>query len=116
MGIAYLLWFFLGVFGAHRFYTRAGRTGWWLLGLHLGGWVLLGAGFFAGADTVTEHYQDAFGFSQMTSVTSSANGGVLALLGQILRGAAWAWWLVDIVLVPGLVQRFNARLAATLGL
>lgn len=25
MGVAYLLWFFLGMFGAHRFY--AGRTG-----------------------------------------------------------------------------------------
>ena len=40
--IAYLLWFFLGVFGAHRFYLGRFWTG--LLYLFTGG--LLGVGWF----------------------------------------------------------------------
>lgn len=42
-GVAYLLWFFLGFFGAHRFYLRQTGTGLlWLFtgGLFLVGWIV----------------------------------------------------------------------------
>ena len=47
-GVAYLLWFFLGGFGAHRFYLGEVGTGAAQLGLWLGGLLLLivGIGFF----------------------------------------------------------------------
>jgi hypothetical protein len=33
-----------------------------------------------------------------------------------MRSLAWLWWLIDIVLVPGLVRGWNNRLAAGLGM
>lgn len=46
--IAYVLWFFLGQLGVHRFYLGAAMTGLIQLGLAIGGWVLsvIGIGFF----------------------------------------------------------------------
>ncbi len=116
LGVAYLLWFFLGLFGAHRFYTRAGRTGWWLLLLHVGGWVLLAIAWHAAARTTTVSYEDAFGMGTTTEIVSGGSGGPLAAIGRLMRGIAWVWWLVDIVLVPGLVRSWNNRLAAGLGM
>ena len=113
---AYLLWFFLGLFGAHRFYARVGRTGWWLLLLHVGGWLLLALAFYGSAHTTTQTYDTAFGVTSMTEVTSMGGGGVLSWLGQAMRGAAWLWWLVDIAAVPGMVRRWNERLASGLGI
>ena len=114
--VAYLLWFFLGLFGAHRFYTRAGRTGWGLLVLHVGGWVLLAIAFWFHTQTTTETYETAFGIGQMTEITTVGSGGPLAWTGRTLRSIAWLWWLVDLFLVPGLVRRFNERLATGLGI
>ena len=116
LGLAYGLWFFLGLFGAHRFYTRAGKTGWIMLALHIGGWVLLAIAFYTHSETTTQSYETAFGVGSMTETTMHGGGGLLAVLGQAMRGAAWVWWLIDIVLVPGLVRRWNTRLAAGLGL
>jgi hypothetical protein len=42
-GVAYLLWFFLGIFGGHRFYLRQNGTAiLWLFtgGLFLVGWIV----------------------------------------------------------------------------
>jgi TM2 domain-containing membrane protein YozV len=116
LGLAYGLWFFLGLFGAHRFYTRAGKTGWIMLALHVGGWVLLAIAFYTHSETTTQSYETAFGVGSMTEVTMNGGGGILAVLGQAMRGAAWVWWLIDIFLVPGLVRRWNLRLASGLGL
>ena len=118
VGVAYLLWIvpFLGPFGAHRFYTRAGKTGWWMLTLHLGGWALSAIALFALSTSTTETYESAFGISSMTSYNMSTTGGIVASLGKLMRGIAWIWWVVDLFLVPGLVRRFNSRLAASLGL
>src|SRR3546814_9787331 len=41
MGLAYLLWFFLGTFGAHRFYLKRTGSGWVQFGVHVGGWLLI---------------------------------------------------------------------------
>lgn len=40
VGVAYLLWFFLGVFGAHRFYLGRVPSALLLLGLTAASWVL----------------------------------------------------------------------------
>jgi TM2 domain-containing membrane protein YozV len=116
MPVAYVLWFFLGLFGAHRFYTRAGKTGWLLLALHVGGWLLVGIGYYTGAHTETQTVETVFGQSTNTSISFDGSGGPLAGIGGILRSLAWLWWLVDIVLVPGLVRGWNNRLAAGLGM
>ena len=115
-GVAYLFWFFLGLIGAHRFYTRAGRTGWWMLLLHAGGWLLLAAAFWTHSEATTQTYDTAFGIGQMTEITTVGSGGPLALIGRTMRSLAWLWWLIDLFLVPGLVRRFNQRLAAGLGM
>ena len=114
--LAYLLWFFLGLFGAHRFYTRAGKTGWWMLALHVGGWLLVFIGNWSGAQTDTQTVETVFGSSTNTSITFDGSGGPLAGIGGVMRSLAWLWWLIDIVLVPGLVRGWNNRLAAGLGM
>ena len=91
LGLAYGLWFFLGLFGAHRFYTRAGKTGWIMLALHIGGWVLLAIAFYTHSETTTQSYETAFGVGSMTETTMHGGGGLLAVLGQAMRGAAWVW-------------------------
>lgn len=116
LGLAYLLWFFLGLFGAHRFYLRAGRTGFWLLALHVGGWALMAAAFMSSAHVSRETYDTLFGYSSFTSIISGPGSAPLFWLGNTMRGAAWIWWLVDIVLVPGLLRRWNNRLATGLGM
>ena len=114
--VAYLLGFFLGLFGAHRFYARAGKTGWWLLALHLGGWLLVGIGYWAGASTDTQTIDTVFGSSTNTSINFDGSGGPVAGIGGVMRTLAWLWWLVDIVLLPGLIRGWNNRLAAGLGM
>ena len=37
IGVAYLLWFFLGYLGAHRFYLGDNKAAFWQLGLFIGG-------------------------------------------------------------------------------
>jgi len=44
-GIAYLFWFLVGLFGAHRFYLHQFVTGTAMLALWVSGWIMiLGAG------------------------------------------------------------------------
>ncbi|MFC5344752.1 NINE protein [Brevundimonas staleyi] len=75
-GVAYLLWFFTGGFGGHRFYL--GRTGSAVaqLILSLLGWVLLLAAGF----------------------------GLLFLI------PLGVWLLVDLFLIPGMIQDHNGNL------
>lgn len=77
--VAYLLWWFLGFVGAHRFYL--GRTGSAVLMLLLSAvsWVL-------------------------TFV-------LVGFLGLALIGL---WWLIDALLIPGMVRRDNLRLIGRL--
>ena len=81
-GVAYLWWFFLGLFGAHRLYAARDASGWWLMALHVGGWALLAAAFFWGADRSTQTYETAFGVASMTSITATAKGSALFWTGN----------------------------------
>lgn len=73
--IAYLLWFFFGMFGAHRFYL--GR---WVSGLLM--LVLFGVG-------------SALAF---------------ILVGYIPLALVGLWWLIDALLIPGMIASDNAFL------
>lgn len=73
--VAYLLWFFLGMFGVHRFYL--GRTG--------SGLVLL-----------------------LLTLVSGAL--YIIVVGMILMGIPALWWLIDALLIPGIVRDYNNRL------
>lgn len=73
--VAYLLWFFLGFFGAHRFYL--GRWGSGLVQL-----VLFGIG------------------SALTIV----------LVGYLPLALLGLWWLIDALLIPGMISSDNALL------
>lgn len=76
--VAYLLWFFLGYIGAHRFYL--GRPVSALMMLALSGVVLV-----------------------LTLITF----GLLSFLWFIVG----LWWLIDALLIPGIVAGRNSSIA-----
>ena len=116
LSLAYILWFLFGLFGAHRFYAGAGKTGWWLLALHLGGWLIASIGYWSGASTSAAITETILGTATLTWVDFDSKGGPLTYIGEALRGAAYLWWLVDIVLVPSLIRGWNNRLTTGLGI
>lgn len=75
--VAYLLWFFLGMFGAHRFYL--GSTG------------------------------PAIAQLVITLVSIALTALLVGVFGLIAVGI---WVLIDAFLIPGMLQRYNSRLAA----
>jgi TM2 domain-containing membrane protein YozV len=76
--VAYVLWFFLGYVGAHRFY----------LGRPLSAFVMLA-------------------LSGITLVLSLLSFGFLAFLWAVVG----LWWLIDALLIPGIVASRNSRIA-----
>lgn len=76
--VAYVLWFFLGYVGAHRFYLGKPVSG--LLMLALSGVVLV-----------------------LTLVSLGFLGFLWAIVGL--------WWLIDALLIPGMVAGRNNRIA-----
>lgn len=77
--VAYLLWFFLGTFGAHRFYCSRIGTGVMMLLLSAIGWAL-----------------------------------AIIVVGYVLIGLVFVWWLIDAFLLPGWIRDHNSRLAQDL--
>lgn len=67
--LAYAVWFFLGMFGAHRFVTGHVFSGLMMLLLNGLGWLTFWFG-----------------------------------LGFLLWGVLGLWWLVDALLIPGMVR------------
>ena len=80
ISMAYLLWFLLGTFGAHRFYLKLYATGAVLLATALSSF-LLASGIF---------------------------GQTLARVGYVAIWIPMAWALVDLFLIPGLRRKHNA--------
>jgi TM2 domain-containing membrane protein YozV len=77
--IAYLLWFFVGMFGAHRFYL--GSTGPAIAQLVI---------------------------TLLSILLCIVGIGILGILAMAI------WVLIDAFLIPGMLQRYNSRLAAHL--
>ncbi len=75
-GVAYLLWFFLGMFGAHRFY--AGRIA------------------------------SAVVLLLLTLVSLLLSFLVIGLFLLVIPAV---WWLIDALLIPGMISGYNGRLA-----
>jgi TM2 domain-containing membrane protein YozV len=73
--VAYLLWFFLGMFGIHRLY----------LGRIASGLVLL-------------------------LLTLVAGALYWIFIGMILMAVPGLWWLIDALLIPGIVRDYNNEL------
>jgi TM2 domain-containing membrane protein YozV len=70
--VAYLLWFFLGMFGVHRLY----------LGRVASGLILL-------------------------LLTLVAGALYIVFIGVILMAIPGLWWLIDALLIPGIVRDHN---------
>jgi len=76
--VAYVLWFFLGYVGAHRFY----------LGRPLSGVIMLA-------------------LSAVTLLLTLVSFGVLGFLWFVVG----LWWLIDVLLIPGMAAGRNSRIA-----
>lgn len=76
--VTYLLWFFLGYVGAHRFY----------LGRPLSGFLMLA-------------------LSTVVLLLSLVSFGFLGFLWAIVG----LWWLIDALLIPGILAGRNVRIA-----
>lgn len=76
--VAYVLWFFLGYVGAHRFY----------LGRPLSGFIMLA-------------------LSGALLLITLVSFGVLSFLWAIMG----LWWLIDALLIPGMIAGRNSRIA-----
>lgn len=73
--VAYIIWFFLGLFGLHRMYLGRWVSGLLMLALH--------------------------GLSWLTWYIA------IGVVGFALLGL---WWLIDALLIPGMVRRANNAL------
>lgn len=115
VGLAYLLWFFLGAFGLHRFYLKRTASGWIQLAVHVGGWLLLGlAAWNAGHGAITRVDEPGL-YVLTTSWTAMVSGGLLAWAGGMLLAIVWPWWIIDAFLIPGIAREFNRRLREVVG-
>ncbi|MGI4878020.1 MAG: NINE protein [Janthinobacterium lividum] len=112
--LAYVLWFFLGSLGVHRFYAAATRSGLILLAIHLAGWAAITAAWLQGGLPVRETTTGP-GFSSTTVLWASVPNGPLGTLGAVLLGIVGIWVFVDLFLTYGLVRRYNALLATRVG-
>jgi hypothetical protein len=84
MPVTYLLWWFLGIFGAHRFYLRAYKSGACQAALMP---LLVIIGMVIGG----------------TDLGVAASTSLVPLWFVVMLG----WWLVDAFLIPGMTRRAN---------
>jgi ABC-type antimicrobial peptide transport system permease subunit len=98
---AYVLWFFLGRFGAHRFYLGRNRSALVMLVLSVAGLAAVAAAAWGSAQVSGAALGDA-----MTMVLLAPN----TLLGWIGDALVWGmtiWWLIDAVYTYAMVRRRN---------
>ena len=98
---AYVLWFFLGRFGAHRYYLGLKRSALIMLLISVAGivavWVAAwGSAKVSGADMHTA----------LQSVLLAPNT-LLGWIGDVLVWGITLWWLVDAVYTYAMVRRRN---------
>lgn len=133
---SYLFWFFFGVYGIHRFYNGAIKTGVALLSMHLIGVIILisaAVSIMASGinlstfgeyveciednphdyqDVCEEEYRKEFEgqFRQNWGEDGPDIPVVSLTIGGVLFGGTILWWLVDAFLIPGLVRRKNRQI------
>jgi len=87
VGVAYLLWFFFGSLGIHKFYLGNTKTGLLYLILGIFGWVSI----FTGG-----------GFALLNG---SSTGGFFAILGTICLAVLGILLLIDLFTMPSQVRK-----------
>ncbi len=118
--VAYLMWFFLGAFGAHRFYLRRASTAVVQLLRWIGAAVLYFFAmkpmfdYIAANPNAATNPEDPAVQEAMQQVAMQAFGSPF-FYGALALGLIFAiWWLVDAFLIPGWVRQHNADLVASL--
>lgn len=118
--VAYLLWFFLGAFGAHRFYARRALSAVIQLAMWIGAAVMY---FFAMRpmfDYIAANPQAANTPDDPAVQEAMAKIAMEAFQSPIFYGAVGLglifaiWWIVDAFLIPGWIRRHNEELVASL--
>lgn len=97
--VAYLLWWFLGWFGAHRFYLKRTASAVVMLILVLVAAAMFLTGIFVSANALDggAPLSDGAGAAWLIAILSAAALGVLQV--------------IDLFLVPGMVRKINNELA-----
>jgi TM2 domain-containing membrane protein YozV len=98
---AYVLWFFLGRFGVHRFYLGLKRSALVMLVLSVAGTLAVmvaawGTAQVSGAE-----------FGTAVKAVMLAPNTILGWIGDLLLGGMTLWWLFDAVYTYVLVRRRN---------
>lgn len=96
--LAFVLWFFLGGLGMHRFYLCR-RRAWTILVLMIAGVVLSAAGFRIASPA-------GLGISSLTALQDLVT---IARVGLLLLGVVGVWLLVDLFFIAKWVGEHNAR-------
>jgi len=87
VGVAYLLWFFFGSLGIHKFYLGNAKRGLLYLILGIFGWasIISGGGF--------------------ALLNGSSTGGFFAILGTICLAVLGILLLIDLFTIPSQIQK-----------
>lgn len=118
--VAYLLWFFLGAFGAHRFYLRRAKSALLQLAMWIGAAVMYFLAmrpmfdYIAANPQAANNPEDPAVQEAMAKIALEAFQSPI-FYGAIALGIAFAiWWIVDAFLIPGWVRRHNEELVVSL--
>lgn len=117
--ISYLLWFFFGIFGVHRFYNGLIKSGIAMILLYVIGIALTLISLFSmmnisdmkrysdcvqanphRAERVCARYLEDNTSIEKISVIPAITGGLFIFFVGL-------WWLIDAFLIPGIVNRQN---------
>jgi TM2 domain len=118
--VAYLMWFFLGAFGAHRFYTRQTLSAVIQLLLWVGAMVLYYIAmkpmfeYIAAHPEAASNPEDPAVKQAMEQIFLQAFQSPLFYAGAAMAVVFAFWWLADAFLIPGWIRRHNAELVTSL--
>lgn len=106
----------LGIIGLHRFYVRRSFSAMLMSAVFLAGMTLLAyeiaIRYYALIDVVSQSSSGLLSFyygdsPQINLITEQVPGNSSIALGIIICAVGFLWWLVDLLLIPGLVNKYN---------
>lgn len=118
--VSYLLWLFLGGFGAHRFYNGGIKSGIAMLATAIGAGVLYFLAmkpmfdYIAANPQAAQNPEDPAVQQAMAEVGMQVFQSPLFYVAMALMLIYLIWWIVDAFLIPGWVRRHNEALVASL--